>query len=334
MEKTERKNNVIGKLLIFSATIVWGSSFVILKDTLSELGNGHFTFFVLACRFLIASVILAIVSVKRFKKFNKTVFKDGVLLGLVLFFAYAVQTIALKYTTPSKNAFLTEVYCVLVPFLSWIIFKKKPTIKNFVAAFTCLAGVLIIAFFGKTDKASNEALGDGLTVFCGLFYALQMVFLSVFARRDDSVLLLFTEMATVTLLCVLTSAFTEFPRYGAELSLNFEAIWKLAYLGIFATCYAQFAQLYGQKFTSATTTAIIMSFEGIFGVFFEFVFGQNNLNAYVIVGFALIFATLIINETDISSFKKIMEERKKEKQEIEDTEGDSPKNENETDEGK
>lgn len=321
--------NLIGKLLIFSATIVWGSSFVILKDTLSELGNGHFTFFVLACRFSIASVILALVSVKRFKKFDKTVLRDGILLGVVLFFAYAVQTVALNYTTPSKNAFLTEVYCVLVPFLMWIIFKKKPTAKNFVAAFTCLAGVLIIAFFGKTDKASNEALGDGLTVFCGLFYALQMVLISVFARRDDFVLLLFTEMTTVALLCVLTTAFMEFPRYGGELSLNSEAVWKMAYLGVFATCYAQFAQLYGQKFTSATTTAIIMSFEGIFGVIFEFLFGQNNLNAYVIIGFALIFATLIINETDISSLKRIIKERKNQKQ---GAEVNSSKNENEKNE--
>ena len=329
MEKTERKMNLIGKLLIFSATIVWGSSFVILKDTLSELGNGHFTFFVLACRFSIASVILALVSVKRFKKFDKTVLRDGILLGVVLFFAYAVQTVALNYTTPSKNAFLTEVYCVLVPFLMWIIFKKKPTAKNFVAAFTCLAGVLIIAFFGKTDKASNEALGDGLTVFCGLFYALQMVLISVFARRDDFVLLLFTEMTTVALLCVLTTAFMEFPRYGGELSLNSEAVWKMAYLGVFATCYAQFAQLYGQKFTSATTTAIIMSFEGIFGVIFEFLFGQNNLNAYVIIGFALIFATLIINETDISSLKRIIKERKNQKQ---GAEVNSSKNENEKNE--
>ena len=41
MEKNERKKNIIGKVLLFSATLVWGSSFVILKDTLSELGNGN-----------------------------------------------------------------------------------------------------------------------------------------------------------------------------------------------------------------------------------------------------------------------------------------------------
>ncbi len=310
MEKSERKRSLIGKLLIFSATLVWGSSFVILKDTLSELGNGHFTFFILALRFLIASVIFAAFSVGRFSKFNKRTLFDGMALGGILFLAYAFQTVALNYTTPSKNAFLTETYCILVPFLLWLIFKKKPSVKNFVAAFICLAGVIVIAFFGKTEKASNEALGDGLSIFCGVFYALQMIFISLFNERDDSMLLLFAEISTVAVLCLATSAIWEFPRYSSELVMSGEAILKIIYLGVFATGYAQFAQTYGQKFTSATTTSIIMCFEGVFGVMFEFIFGQNNLNAFIVTGFSLIFLTLIINETDIDSLCKNIAERR------------------------
>ena len=96
MEKRERKHDLIGKLLIFSATLVWGSSFVILKDTLSELGNGHFTFFVLSLRFIIASAIFAAFCAKRFSKFNKQILFDGMALGGILFLAYAFQTVALS----------------------------------------------------------------------------------------------------------------------------------------------------------------------------------------------------------------------------------------------
>lgn len=311
MEKSERKHGLIGKLLILSATLVWGSSFVVLKDTLSKLGNGHFTFFILSLRFLIAGAIFVGFCAKRFSKLNKRTLFDGMALGGILFLAYALQTVALNYTTPSKNAFLTEVYCIFVPFLSWLFFKKKPTAKNFVAAFVCLAGVIIIAFFGKTEKASNEALGDGLTIFCGLFYALQMIFISFFNERDDSLLLLFVEISTVAVLCLATSAILEFPRYAGELVMSGEAVWKIIYLGVFATGYAQFAQIYGQKFTSATTASIIMCFEGVFGVMFEFIFGQNNLNTFIIIGFSLIFLTLIINETDIGAICGKIEERKK-----------------------
>ncbi len=315
MEKNERKKNIIGKVLLFSATLVWGSSFVILKDTLSELGNGNFTFFILAARFLIASLIFVLFSVKKFKFLNKKLFLHGMSLGAVLFMAYAVQTVALNFTTPSKNAFLTEIYCILVPFLSWLFFKKRPSKKNFVAAIMCFCGVLLIAFFGKTEKASNEILGDGLTIFSGLFYALQIILISHYTcDGDDAMLLLTFEILTAAVLCTLTSLVWEFPRHGAELSLSAEAVWKILYLAVIATGFAQFAQMYGQKVTSATTTSIIMCFEGVFGVMFEFIFGQNNLNVFIIIGFSIILITLILNETDLGAVKKAIEKRKNERE--------------------
>ncbi len=309
MDNSEKKYGVIGKALLFAATIVWGSSFVILKDTLTMLGNGNFTFFVLACRFLIAGVIFSAVSLKKFSKLDRKTALHGVILGIILYAAYSIQTIALNFTTPSKNAFLTDVYCVLVPFLSWFILKKKPSPKNFVAAGICLTGVLIIAFFGRVETGENEVLGDGLTVLCGLFYALQMVYIAKY-REDDSMLLLTVEILTVAVLCSLTSAIFEFPRHYTELKLTFDAGWKILYLGIMATCFAQFAQIYGQKWTTATTTSIIMCFEGVFGVVFELIFGYNNLNAYIITGFSLIFLTLIVNETDWGGIEQKIEERR------------------------
>ncbi len=310
MEKSERRKNIISKLLLFSATLVWGSSFVILKDTLTELGNGNFTFFILAARFLIAGLIFVLFSVGRFRLLTKKTLYHGVILGVVLFLAYAVQTVALNFTTPSKNAFLTEVYCILVPFISWLFFGKRPSKKNFAAAIMCLCGVLLIAFFGKTEKASNEILGDGLTIFSGLFYALQIIFISHYATDDDAMLLLTFEILTAAALCTLTSLVWEFPRHGAELSLSSEAIWKILYLAVIATGFAQFAQMYGQKYTSATTTSIIMCFEGVFGVIFEFIFGQNNLNVFIVIGFSIILVTLILNETDFDSVKRVIEKRK------------------------
>ncbi len=310
MVSSEKKYGIFGKILLFAATIVWGSSFVILKDTLKELGNGHFTFFVLASRFVVAAIVFILFSSFRLSSFKKETLFHGVILGLILYAAYAIQTVALNYTTPSKNAFLTEIYCVLVPFLSWAILRKKPSPKNFIAAGACLTGVLVIAFFGRVEEGGNEVLGDCLTVSCGLFYALQMVFIQKYSD-DDSMWLLTVEIVVVAILFSLTSAVVEFPRYGAELEISFEAAWKMIYLGLFATAFAQFAQIYGQKFTSATTTSFIMCFEGVFGVVFEFIFGYNNLTPFIIIGFILILTTLIINETDWNGLRRKIEERKR-----------------------
>ena len=128
----EMKNGkgITGRLLLISATLVWGSSFWVLKDSLTKIGGGHFTFFVLAARFIIAAAILFFVCLKKFRNMTRTLFIKGLILGLILFGAYFVQTIGLKYTTPSKNAFLTSVYCGIVPFFSWIFLHRRPKIRN------------------------------------------------------------------------------------------------------------------------------------------------------------------------------------------------------------
>ena len=165
----------IGKLLLVLVTIVWGSSFVVLKDTLSTLGNGHFTFFILASRFLISGIVLAAVCWKKLISIKKSTFIKGLILGFILFGAYGVQTIGLNYTTASKNAFLTAVYVVLVPFLSWIFLSKKPTLRNYVAAFMCLVGIALVAVVGKDEHGSMEYWGDLLSLGSGVFYDIQNI---------------------------------------------------------------------------------------------------------------------------------------------------------------
>lgn len=87
-------------------------------------------------------------------------------------FAYIFQTIGLKHTTPGTNAFLTTVYCVIVPFLSWAVSKKRPDIYNFIAAAICITGIGLVCLDGKM---SFSFLGEGFTLICGIFYALQIV---------------------------------------------------------------------------------------------------------------------------------------------------------------
>lgn len=65
--------------------------------------------------------------------------KGGIVIGLFLFLAFYVQTVGLQYTTPSNNAFITASNVVMVPFLWWIISKKRPSLKIFISSFyVCL----------------------------------------------------------------------------------------------------------------------------------------------------------------------------------------------------
>ena len=51
----------------------------------------------------------------------------------------------LKYTTPGKQAFLIAGYVVLVPFLLWIIMRKRPAVSSFAAGVVALTGIALLS---------------------------------------------------------------------------------------------------------------------------------------------------------------------------------------------
>ena len=288
----------MGKFLILLITVIWGSSFIILKNTLAEFSGGYFTFFILAARFLTAALCFALISVKKLKTLNKEVLLNGFILGIFLFLAYGFQTVGLKYTSASKNAFLTASYCIIVPFLVWLFSKKRPSLKNYIAAVVCLLGVAFIGLFGNAEKGENELLGDALSLFCGLFYALQIYFNPKLLKENDPILILAVECLTAGALFMLLSGAYEFPLHAASFSFSGEALWKFAYLSLFATCFCQFGQLYGQKFVSPMATTLILSFESVFGMLFEMIFGDAHITTFIILGFICIFSAVILNEVE------------------------------------
>ena len=118
----QNKIYTASRIALFGAAIIWGSSILIVKKSMDSM-HPHT---LLAIRFTIASLLLCAIFHKRLRKLNKDYLISGGIIGLFLFMAYSVQTIGITDTTPGKNAFLTAVYCVIVPYLYWIIDKNKP----------------------------------------------------------------------------------------------------------------------------------------------------------------------------------------------------------------
>ena len=126
--------------LIILATIIWGSSFVVMKSSVDVLP----TFWLLAIRFSFAALVLAVVFIRRWKVLDKQYLIGGTVMGFCLFLAYTFQTFGLEQTTSGKNAFFTAVYCVIVPFLYWFIAKRRPDRFNLIAAFLCIGGIALV----------------------------------------------------------------------------------------------------------------------------------------------------------------------------------------------
>lgn len=281
-----------GRLALLAAALIWGSSFIVMKDAVDDVP----VFMLLGVRFTIAALLLAALFFRRLRRADGNLLRRGAICGALLLCAYATQTFGLVGTTPGKNAFLTAVYCVLVPFVTWLIFRTRPTLWNWLAAVTCLAGIGLVSLNGSLTMGA----GDALTLLGGVFYAFHLIALSRYSRETDPIALTTVQFATTAALAWGLSLLTE---GGAAFPAP--AVWpQLLYLAVFATAAALLLQTVGQKLTPPSQAAILLSLESVFGVAFSVLLGAESLSVQLLCGFALIFVSVIVSETQLSFLRK------------------------------
>jgi len=298
-----KKRNLIGQLLLLYSVIAWGSSFTILKDAMDTLPG----FFIIGVRFTIAGLVFGLIFIKKIIKMDKKTLVNGLILGLLVALAYFTQTWGLKYTTPSKNAFLTATYCVLCPFIAWLVFKKKPKIYNVISAVLCIVGTGLILLSGnKEEGGSLQLLGDGLTIVCAVFFSLQILFIDRFnERKSEPIALLTVHFFVIGFFMLIMSAIFELPQVGIEgYKMNGEQLWKVAYLTFACSIGAQTSQYFGQRLMGPTgQAAIIQSLESVFGVIFAVILGAEKLTVTLIIGFVIVFIAMLISELHLDPMK-------------------------------
>lgn len=282
--------------LIILATIIWGSSFVVMKNSVDVLP----TFWLLAIRFSASAIVLAIVFLPRWKVCDKQYLIGGTVMGFCLFVAYTFQTYGLERTTPGKNAFFTAVYCVIVPFLYWFIAKRRPDKFNVLAAFLCIGGIALVSVTGSNASAFN--LGDVLTLIGGFFFACHIVAVSKYSEGRDIFILTtlqFASFAIFSWIGVLVTQTTVSPSVFDQ-----DMVLGLVYLVIFSSCGALLFQNIGQKYTAPATAAVLLSLEAPFGVLFSILLTDERPTALMFLGFALIFLAVVCSETKFSFLRK------------------------------
>ena len=177
---------------LVTVTIIWGGGFVASDMALESLRP----FQIMAIRFLMASVLMGAASIRELKGINFKELQAGILMGTALFVGFAFQIVGLQYTTPSKNAFLTALNVVLVPFISFILLRKKINRKSIAGAAMAIVGVGLLSL----EKNMSLSMGDALTLVCAVGFAFQIFFTSEFVKKYRAVVLNFIQMLTAVLL--------------------------------------------------------------------------------------------------------------------------------------
>lgn len=282
------------KFMLVAMAFIWGYSFLTMKTVLDTVP----TFMLLACRFLLSAVIMFIIFRKRIKAhFNREYLGFGVLMGCVIWSAYAAQTLGLVDTTPGKNAFLTGTYCILVPFIALILFRERVTKWHIASALLCLVGVGFVAL----DNFSIQ-MGDLMTLVGAVFFAVDMAVVGHIGRtRDVSVLTSWMFLFVGTFSLAATLAFE--PRVPAA-QWTPQIIGQLVFLAVVCTTIGLLLQNQALSHVPPATGSLLLSLESPSGVLFSVLMAGEVLTGKLIFGFALIFLSIVLSETHFSFLRK------------------------------
>ena len=270
-------------IALIVVAIVWGTTFLPMANALKTNG----VFVMLFCRFFLSSIFMGFVALKFAKKFDKKSVIYGVILGAVLFLSFTAQTYALKLTFSSSVAFITGLECVIVPFMTALIFKNKITIFAIFGALIAIFGLWLLS-------GATLALGAGeaLVLFCAIFYALYTSLNGHFVRKCELYLLVFVVFLTVSLLSFVF-AFIEgsvVPNYDREF---FIAIFITAFIG---TIFCYFVQTIAQRYTTASKAALFFCLEPVSAGMIGYFIAGEILSSWQIFGAALIIFGVIFSE--------------------------------------
>lgn len=287
--------------MLLVAAVIWGSGYLFSKQATNA---GMHAGTINAIRGLIYAALAYLFFHKAINKMNKVDLRIGLTAGLINFLGYQIQTIGLMYTTPAHNAFLTAIYVVIIPFIVWVFFHKRPEPKSYLAILICMIGMVYLT--NLLGQGFTIHIGDLLTIISAIFYALQIVYFGMTATDSDPWILSF-------MLGVCQGGF------GLIWSLLFEhntyvtTDWKagllpVVILGIISSFGAQTLQVVGQRFTDPTPAGIILMTESMFGSIFSVLFGFEHFTTNLLIGGSLIIIALLIMQLD---FRKMWQLRRK-----------------------
>ncbi|WP_233585920.1 DMT family transporter [Corallococcus sp. CA054B] len=268
-------------------TVFWGLTFVVVKDALAFADP--FTF--LTLRFIVGAAVLAVIA--RGRMFAPGIIPKGLLLAVVLFLCFALQTVGLTDTTPSRAAFLTGLNVLFVPLLSMVLLRRMPRWGTSVGVVLAAVGLYWLTRPTPNDAMSGGGLrlGDWLSIGCALAYAGHILLTERFATKDNALGLVAVQLIGVAVMSALCLPFVE-----RKLEWSQPLVVAVLACGVLASAVAILVQTWGQARTSAVRAALIFALEPVFASAYSVAVGREVLGAKEWLGGALIVVGVFASE--------------------------------------
>ena len=293
-------------LLLTFCAVIWGATFVVVKDALADAS----LFVFLALRFAVAAALLATIYRAELRRSGGGVHKAGairagVLIGCFLFAGFAFQTAGIRLTTPSKAAFITGFSAVLVPLLLAIFGNTRIRIWVWAGAISAVAGLYFLAVPAGEGAAvlwpahgtAGFNRGDLLVLCSAFLYALHIISIGRYTARHSAGTLSLVQVGTTAILSAIAAPL--FFVNGWEVpyvSWTPRLIAAVLVTGVLATALAFSAQVWAQQNTSSSHAAILFTLEPVFAMVTSFVFLHERLGLRALLGGTLILAGILVAE--------------------------------------
>lgn len=281
---------VKGIMMLLMASVFWGSSFAVVKDSLDYVTP----MWQLFLRLFVAVAAMSIVFFQKIRNLNKRQIVFGIKAGLAITAALCFQNEGCNFTTAGKSSFLTCCYVAFVPVLALIWKRVKNPLQKYIAAVICIAGIGFITL----EEGISMNLGDGLTLVCAVFYAVHILIVEETPEEMSPVMVQYIQMSTACVISFFIALMAEpVPVFG---ELGLRAWMSIVYCGIFEVMLGFLLQIEGQVRTSATLTALLTSLESVFGCVFAALLLGEGFSLRMIIGCVLIFISIIISEVPLT----------------------------------
>jgi drug/metabolite transporter (DMT)-like permease len=267
-------------LLLIATTLIWGTTFPLLKNAVSELSPA-----VLICgRFVVGAIAL----LPFCRQINRQLMRDGAILGVVVYCSYVTQVIGLQTTSSNRSAFITSLNVILVPILG-VMLGRSLSRRVGLAAGLALAGIGVLSWEGGA-----LTVGDLWVLGCAISYAVYILLMEAIAPKHPPLSLTIVQLITIALLGLIWAA----PELWSQLPALQENWGAIVYLGVMATALTTWTQGIAQRHVSATETAIIYALEPLFAAVFTFWWLGESLGTRGLLGGAMVVVAMVLSQIE------------------------------------
>jgi drug/metabolite transporter (DMT)-like permease len=274
------KSRVCALIALVAVTAIWGSTFIVVQDAVTQMPVMDF----LGIRFAFAAIVMFALRPNCLKGMTRPRLIRSVVLGILLGLGFITQTYGLLHTSAAISGFITGMFVVLTPVVSWVILKRKTgkSIWGAVAIATIGLGLLSL-------RGWSMGIGELLTLLCALFFALHIIGLGEWSARRDIYGLAVVQITVVAVISMAAATID-----GITLPPN-ATVWGAVILtAVFATAIGFLVQTWAQSLIRPTRVAITMTLEPVFAGFFAVVIGGDHLTLRIIIGATCVLIAMII----------------------------------------